>query len=50
MSRSYTWKTVTRRCPCCGKEWPEYLVKDISGTVLGCENCLTIMKDGVIQL
>lgn len=46
----YVWKTVTKRCPCCGAEWPDYLIKDINGTPLGCESCLTVIKDGVIQL
>ena len=38
-----------KRCPVCGWEWPEYIVEDINHVVLGCEECLTIKKDGVIQ-
>lgn len=36
-------------CPVCGQEWPAYIVENINHVVLGCENCLTIKKDGVIQ-
>lgn len=37
------------RCPVCGREWPEYLVEGLNHEALGCESCLTIKKDGVIQ-
>jgi hypothetical protein len=38
-----------KRCPCCGAEWPKYLVEDLYHGALGCESCLIIKKDGVIQ-
>ena len=28
-------------CPVCGEETTEYLYKDKSGDVVGCENCIT---------
>lgn len=37
------------RCPVCGREWPVYLVEGLNHEDLGCESCLTIKKDGVIQ-
>lgn len=39
-----------KRCPCCGAECPTYLVEDMYHEPLGCESCLTIKKDGVIQV
>lgn len=40
----------TKRCPVCGAEWPEFLVEDpVNHQMLGCETCLIIKKDGVIQ-
>lgn len=38
-----------KRCPACGAAWPEYSVEDIKHVVLGCENCLVILKNGMIQ-
>ena len=39
-----------KTCPVCGQEWPEYYIEDpVNHQVLGCENCLIIKKDGVIQ-
>lgn len=40
---------TTKFCPVCGREWPEYIVEDINHVVLGCDSCLIIKKDGVIQ-
>lgn len=37
-------------CPVCGHEHPHYIVKDPGHTVLGCEECLTIYREGVIQI
>ena len=38
------------RGPICGIAYPTYLVYDgLTRTPLGCENCLRIMKEGVIQ-
>ena len=34
----------------CGQEWPTYQIFDINGVCLGCETCLTIKKEGVMQL
>lgn len=40
----------TKTCPVCGQEWPEFLVEDPTNhQMLGCETCLIIKKDGVIQ-
>lgn len=46
----FVWRTVVPTCPCCGAESPGYVIKDINGNVLGCETCLTVIRDGVIQI
>ena len=38
------------RCGVCGQSWPAYQVEDVNHALLGCESCLTIKRDGVIQL
>lgn len=45
----YMKERNVKRCPCCGAEWPRYLVEDLYHDALGCENCLVIRKDDVIQ-
>ena len=37
-------------CESCGQEWPTYQIYDINGVCLGCEACLTVKKEGVMQL
>lgn len=37
-------------CPVCGQRRPEYRVEDVGRGVLGCERCLRIRRNGVIQL
>ena len=38
------------RCGVCGQSWPAYQVEDVNHALLGCESCLIIKRDGVIQL
>ena len=37
-------------CPVCGRRSPEYQVEDDTRAPLGCERCLTIRRNGVIQI
>ena len=37
-------------CENCGQDNPTYQVYDINGVCLGCETCLTIKKEGAIQI
>ena len=39
-----------RRCGVCGQEWPSFSVEDVNHALLGCESCLVIKEDGVVQL
>lgn len=37
-------------CENCGTAWPTYQIFDLNGVCLGCESCLMIKKEGVMQL
>ena len=37
-------------CGMCGQIRPAYQVEDVNHALLGCENCLIIKREGVIQL
>lgn len=39
-----------RRCGVCGQVRPKFSVEDVNHALLGCESCLIIKRDGVIQL
>ena len=43
-------RNAIRRCGVCGQPGPVYEVEDVNHALLGCEECLTIRKDGVVQL
>ncbi|MDD5932253.1 MAG: hypothetical protein PUC45_07375 [Oscillospiraceae bacterium] len=38
------------RCALCGRVRPVYEVEDVNHALLGCEGCLTIRRNGVVQL
>ena len=39
-----------RRCGVCGQVRPRFSVEDVNHALLGCEACLIIREDGVVQL
>lgn len=38
------------RCPLCGLDGPSYRVETPDHVPLGCERCLLVYRDGVVQL
>ena len=39
-----------RSCGLCGAEYPSYRVEALDHTCLGCERCLNIYREGIVQL
>lgn len=38
------------RCAVCGQAWPRFVVETMDHALLGCESCLIIRQDGMVQL
>ena len=36
-------------CPVCGAENPRYIIESVGRNPLGCEECLIVKREGVIQ-
>lgn len=39
-----------RRCAVCGQARPRFVVETMDHALLGCESCLIIRQDGMVQL
>lgn len=50
MAREYPSTTEFERCPICGAPNPTYYIEDpVNHKYLGCETCLIIKWEGVVQ-
>ena len=46
----WRYDTDRERCPLCGLDGPSYRVETSDHVPLGCERCLLVYRDGVVQL